>query len=150
MVFYWLRRAESVLWLTVAWGWSNNYLLLVWRKDRFQDTIGHDKVYGGEVPAQVMGLDGQPLGGCGHGAGGGGRGAAAWVEQLVDQRLDVDVTVVIRGLDIVCTLLIFAQHCNTKVLDQILQIFSSISMVCMMMVPWLMAMIMMSSITKSY
>ena len=126
------------------------YLLLVWRKDRFQDTIGHDKVYGGEVPAQVMGLDGQPLGGCGHGAGGGGRGAAAWVEQLVDQRLDVDVTVVIRGLDIVCTLLVFAKHCNTKVLDQILKIFSSISMVCMMMVSWLMAMIMMSTITKSY
>ena len=72
------------------------------------------------------------------------------MEQLVDQRLDVDVTVVIRGLDIVCTLLVFAKHCNTKVLDQILKIFSSISMVCMMMVPWLMAMIMVSTITKSY
>ena len=46
------------------------------------------------------------------------------MEQFVDQSLDVDMTVILSGLDIVSTLLVLAQHRQTKVLDEIRQLLS--------------------------
>ena len=36
--------------------------------------------------------------------------------------LDIDVTVVLSGLDIISALLIFPQHCQTEVLDEICEL----------------------------
>ena len=55
-----------------------------------------------------MHLDGKSLGGRGDWRGGGGGGGGARVEQFVDQSLDVDMTVILSGLNIVSTLLVLA------------------------------------------
>ena len=43
---------------------------------------------------------------------------------LARPHLDIDVTVVCRGLDITGALLVLPQHCQTKVLDQICELLS--------------------------
>ena len=55
-----------------------------------------------------MHLDGKSLGGRGDWRGSGGGGGGARVEQFVDQSLDVDMTVILSGLNIVSTLLVLA------------------------------------------
>ena len=71
-----------------------------------------------------MHLDGKSLGGRGDWRGSGGGGGGARVEQFVDQSLDVDMTVILSGLNIVSTLLVLAQHRQAKVLDEIRQLLS--------------------------
>ena len=58
------------------------YLTLVCGEHRLQHTVGHHEVHGRQVPAQLVGLDGQGLGRGGRQRGGGGRGGGARVEQL--------------------------------------------------------------------
>ena len=58
------------------------YLSLVCGEHWLQHTIGHHEVHGRQVPAQLVGLDGQGLGRGSGQRGRGGRGGGAWVEQL--------------------------------------------------------------------
>ena len=43
---------------------------------------------------------------------------------LAGPHLHIDVTVVLRGLDIISALLILPQHCETEVLDKISELLS--------------------------
>ena len=61
--------------------------LVVW-EDWLQDAVGHHEVDGAQVPAQLVGLDRQPLGRGGGRGGRGRRGGAARVEQFVYQGLE--------------------------------------------------------------
>ena len=65
---------------------DSDLLLVIW-EDWLQHTVGHHQVYGAQIPAQLMSLDGQPLGG-GGGRGGRGRsGGAAGMKQFIYQGL---------------------------------------------------------------